>query len=340
MWEETTKTGLRYVERYTDPMTGKTKRVYVTVEKFNRSTRKWAAAYLQKQIEEQTKELEIPADITFSELVSKYRAYQEKTVKASTYRRNLHACNTLMRILGSDVLVCRLNARYIREAFIKTGKEPGTLNEHRARLLALLNWAYESDYLQDDQYLNITKKFRPFKDVPHSQKIADKYMEPEKVTALLAGMENQKWRLLTKFLVLSGLRSGEAIALNVEDIDFKEHLIRVNKNFDAVNKITTTPKTACSIRNVYTQPQMEAVVREILTNTRTEMMSGGFRTKLFICNRDGKNINYYSYEKYLKENAERILDRRITVHTLRHPYVKPTTKNIFCKSRNPGYNIL
>lgn len=320
MWEEKTKNGLRYVERYIDPMTGKTKRISVPVEKFNRNTRKWAAGYLASEIEARTKEPEVSQDMVFSELIDKYREYQNLTVKRSTYSRNYWAGDTLKRILGPDILVCRLNARFIREKFISSGKEPGTLNELRARLLALINWAYENDFVSDDQYVGIAKKFRPFKDKTRTQKVADKYLEPEELTALLDGMEVQKWKLFTKFLVLSGLRSGEAFALDASDVDFKNHLIHVSKTFDANNKVTTTPKTACSIRDVFMQPQLEAIAREIATLTKTEMMYGGFRTKLFICGSDGKNVNYFTYEKYLRENSERILGRRVTAHALRHTH--------------------
>lgn len=37
----------------------------------------------------------------------------------------------------------------------------------------------------------------------------------------------------------------------------------------------------------------------------------------------------------LKRRCKAINITIITIHDLRHPYVKPTTKNIFCKSRNP-----
>ena len=79
-------------------------------------------------------------NITFNELINLYREEQLKTVKISTYRRNYFACNTLMGILGTDTLVSKLNAGYIRKQMLATGKEPGTLNEHLTRLKALLRW--------------------------------------------------------------------------------------------------------------------------------------------------------------------------------------------------------
>jgi integrase len=51
-------------------------------------------------------------------------------------------------------------------------------------------------------------------------------------------------------LYWSGLRKGEAAALRVEDIDFKNSQINVTKTYDFVNKISTLPKTRNSIRTV------------------------------------------------------------------------------------------
>lgn len=320
MWEETRKNGLRYVESYIDPITGKRKRICVSVEKFSRTAKKAAAAYIAQEIEKRTREGEEPEKLTLGELISRYLAYQKLTVKQSTYSRNVYAYHALEQILDPDALVCRLNIRYIREKLTATGEEPVTLNGRRKRLIALINWAYENDYIADTQYISITKKFKPYKDTPHAQKIADKYLEPEELHDLTAAMTKEKWRLFTKFLALSGLRIGEAIALEMSDIDFKEHLIHVTKTFDSNNKIVDIPKTSKSVRDVYMQPQLEAVVREILINTKTEMLSKDFWTDLFICNRKGNHANYFSYTKYLRENAEKILGRKVTPHALRHTH--------------------
>ena len=224
---------------------------------------------------------------------------------------------TLKNILGHDIIVNRLTANYIKEQFLFSGKENGTLNEHRSRLFALLHWGYENDYVKDVSFLH---KVKPFKDVSHKEKIQDKYLEPEEVKQLIDAMRTEKWKLFTKFLILSGLRIGEAVALTKEDVDFENHVIRVNKNYDPNNEVVTTPKTLSSIREVYMQPDLETVTRSMFLYTKIEGMENGHRSDLFIANKKGTHINYYSYNKYLKENAMRVLDRSITAHALRHTH--------------------
>ena len=51
MWVEERKTGFKFVERYTDPMTGKTRRVSVVMEKNTVQSRKLAAVALSEKID-------------------------------------------------------------------------------------------------------------------------------------------------------------------------------------------------------------------------------------------------------------------------------------------------
>lgn len=316
MWvEETTKGKYKYIERFTDPMTGKYKRVSVVLDKNTAQARKQAQKALAEKIR-QTEFVE-PARITLSELVEKYRKEQEKTVKASTYQRNYFACQTLMNILGADTLVNKLNAGYIRKSLLSTGKGPGTLNEHLVRLKALLRWGYKNDFVGDISYLS---KLEPFADIPHRAKIEDKFLEVEEVSALIKSMKVPEWRNLTEFLVLSGLRFGEAAALLLQDLDFKSRVIHVSKNYDSVNNVVTTPKTRTSVRDVYMQDDLYKLCRRIAAASVAVSVASMTVGNLLFPGENGDHISFYSYNKYLRENAQKVLKRRITPHTLRHTH--------------------
>lgn len=244
MWVEQTETGkYRFIERYEDYITGKQKRVSVTFEKDNNKNRKLAFQALSDMISEKTSEINND-NISLSQLIEKYLAYQMTSVKLSTYKRNQNSMNTIGSILGADTLVRRINAQYIKERFSQSGKTAVSLNELRTRLNALLNWGYQNDYISDVSYLKKIKRFK--EDISKKQRIQDKYLEPRELNALLKRMAETKmwdWYYITKFLVLSGLRIGELMSLKTNDIDMKNFIINVNKTFDTNNEIVTTPKT-------------------------------------------------------------------------------------------------
>lgn len=318
MWVEETKNGkYKFVERYTDYLTGKVKKVSVVMEKNTAQSRKAATKTLDAKIDAALRPSS-GGKLNLRELIEEYRNDQELTVKKSTYTRNFHACNTLMNILGENTIVERMTSKYVHDKLLATGKEAGTLNEHLVRFKALVRWGYKNELLSDISFLN---RLTPFKDVPHKVKIQDKFLEANEATDLMGGMNDTVWRLLTQFLVLSGLRFGEAAALEKSDLDMKNNIIHVNKTYDSVNDTVTPPKTLCSIRDVFVQEELKEVCRQLNSEMlKRRLMHGLGNTNLFLYDKTGHRIHYYAYNKYLKENAARLIGREITPHTLRHTH--------------------
>ena len=80
-------------------MTGKTKRVSITMDKNTAQTRKTAQKTLELKIQQAMGACP-DHQCTLKELVEEYRKDQKKTVKQSTYSRNYFACNAIMKMLG------------------------------------------------------------------------------------------------------------------------------------------------------------------------------------------------------------------------------------------------
>lgn len=314
MWVEETKKGkYKYIERYTDPLTGKYKRVSIVLDKNTAQARKQAQAILQERITEAM----IPHtdDIMLSKLIELYYQEQSQTLKPSTYDRNYRVCINIAKLLGNDVLVGSLNSGYIRKCFMGSGKDAVTLNEYLIRLKALLRWAYRNDYIADISYLDKIERFRTD---PHRLKIQDKFLEASELSDLLYGMKVTKWRKLSEFLALSGLRFGEAAALELSDIDLKERLIHVNKTYDQGHDLVTSTKTQQSNRNVYMQDQLYKLCRQL----KAERIGDNLvvMSKIFFPGTRRQHIEFDCYAKYLRETSEKIIGRRITPHTLRHTH--------------------
>ena len=78
------------------------------------------------------------------------------------------------------------------------------------RFKSILRWGYNNDFIDDIAYL---EKLTPLPDRTYREKIEDKFLETDEYISLVKGMNVVIWKLLTKFLALSGIRIGEAIAL-------------------------------------------------------------------------------------------------------------------------------
>lgn len=315
MWVEQVKTGYKYIERYTDPMTGKYKRVSIVLKKNTAQAKKQAQEALSKKIEHALNMYPAQKDMTLSRLINLYREEQKNTIKASTYERNYYACESIKKILGEDTLLKNLNAGYIRSAFLSTGEKPGRLNERMIRLKALLRWGYRNDYLESISFLD---KLERFNDVPHRVKIEDKFLEAEELRLLLEHMKIKKWRILTEFLALTGLRFGEAAALLRSDINLKERVIHVTKTYDQIHDIVTTPKTGCSVRDISIQDELLPVCKIVLANSMCENII--HISNILFPGTAREHMQFDCYAKYLREQSEKAIGRRITPHTLRHTH--------------------
>lgn len=321
MWAENLPNGkIRFVERYENPITGKKGRVSVVVEKNTAGTRKEAFAILSEKIDKTIAASSSPSrkPLRLHELVALYQEYQKDAVEKSTYTRNCYAAKSLMRILGEDALVDRLTAGYVRQKLALENESPGTVNERIARFKALIRWGYENDYIADIRWLDKIKKL---KDEEKTRKLEEKFLEGDQLKELLDTMSVDRWMMVTKFLALSGLRVGELIALKNEDVDLENRIIHVNYTYDYVNDLMVDPKTKDSIRSVFMQEQLYDLCKQIKIYIKRDSLLHGYRSNLFLPGSNGKPFKYYAYNKYLREITEKLFQKRVTTHFMRHTHV-------------------
>lgn len=313
MWIE--KRGDKYlaIDRYKDFMTGKWKRVSTVMDRDTAQARNKAQKILQARIDALQQLDPEPHDITLRDLKEDYIKYQTKLLKESTVIRNEIVLNVVVRAIGPDTLCGRLTAGIIMSRLIDTQKENVTINSYLTRLKAMLRWGYQNDYCPD-----IAGKLKLLPDRSEREKIQDKFLEKEDLKKLLDGMQVEYWQKLSRLLALSGLRIGEALALTYPDLDTEARLIHVTKTLSRASRTVTSPKTADSVRDVYMQDELLKLCRKLVTGAKERALEHGYTSNLIFCNLDGGHINYDVYEKYLRENSERILGRRITSHVMRH----------------------
>ena len=317
MWIEKTSTGkYKYSERYEDPMTGKLRKVSVTLDNDKKGTQKAAQEALRRRVEILTAPSDKYSTITFGALCDAYTSSQ-RGIKEQTVIGNRKHCKKLRELIGEQTLVAKLTAPYVRSSL--WSDSPATYNERLARFKALMRWAYREELAQNISYLD---KLPKVKAQSVKEKDKDKYLEKDELIKLLDAM-----KLLTRFLALSGLRIGEAIALNEDDVDFHAREIRVNKTYSLVTRKISTTKTETSTRAVAMQDELHECCLEIIKRKWEIANITGKSSALFFPDPNEGYIHYETYEKYFRENTEAILGRRLTVHSLRHTHVALLAEN-------------
>lgn len=236
-----------------------------------------------------------------------YLADKKRVLRPQTLLRNEYTIVKVNEKLG-DCYLDELTVLTVKRALDSCSETNGSYNERLSRYKAFLNWAYQNELMKE----NLADKLKPLPD-NKKERIQDKYLEPEELKMLLDGMKVPMWYYLTYFMVLSGLRIGEVIALSVNDVD---EYIHVDKTYSIVLKTTGPTKTDDSTREVFVQPELKELLDQYMI-FRSEFLDGK-KSRYLFPSKDGSHLNYESYNKYLKENSFRLIGREISTHALRH----------------------
>lgn len=313
MYCEELKSGkARFGMSYTDGR-GKSHRVSVTMPRNTATYRREAEKILNEKIRQATIG-DRPDELKLGELAELYYEQSRPFVKEVTYIRNRNAVKTLVQIIGADINVSRIGSKIVSTALYESGRDNSTLNELLRRFKAFMRWGYANDYVADVTWL---KKLKPFPDLTRREKNAEKYLERDELQALLPQLHVRINRYAIYTLALSGLRVGELLALTKEDVNLKDRYIRVNKTYnEQLKAVSEGAKTYFGNRKVYMQDELRDLCAEILEYYRRL----GVESDLFFCDLQGKRLSYARLNKYFAENTERVIGRRLTLHSLRHTH--------------------
>ena len=148
-------------------------------------------------------------------------------------------------------------------------------------------------------------------------------LSPEEIQRLLIQAKEDGCFELLLLELSTGLRRGEICALQWDDLNFNTGELQVKRQVHRVKGelAVSEPKTKASNRSVILPPP----VLMVLSNYKTEINSAWmFPSPL---NNDSPR-DPAAVRKRLTAILERAGCKRVRFHDLRHPYVKPTTKNL------------
>lgn len=302
----------RFAMWYIEDLTGKRKRVSVTRPKNTQAVRREAEQTLNERIRRINSGTS--SELTFSELCDLFILARKPFWKAGTSRRYRYSLKALCEALGADSRPDKLTARHVMAAL--SVKKAVTANELLRSFKTVMMWAYRNDYISSVEWLN---KLERFPDHTAREKNAEKYLERDELLRLLPELQVELNRYVIAFLALSGLRIGEALALQKDDVSGR--YIHVNKTLDLeTGEISEGAKTYSSNREVFMQQELYDLVRDIRKYMTRMSLQCGFRTSFFFSDFDGRPLQYARLNNYFKENCRRILGRSLSLHSLRHTH--------------------
>lgn len=143
---------------------------------------------------------------------------------------------------------------------------------------------------------------------------------------------NQKAIAIFRVAFFTGMRKGELLALTIDDIDFKNQTLRINKTVSRGidnTPIITTPKTKTSVRTIGLDDETCKVLKHWIIELRKQMFNLGFNidtteNQLLFPNTQNRLLSLTKLNKWLqlvidtynKNHKDKL--KRINVHGIRH----------------------
>ncbi|OTN86583.1 hypothetical protein A5819_003433 [Enterococcus sp. 7E2_DIV0204] len=233
MWiEELTNGKFKYVERYEDPLTGKSKRVSVLKSNKTRQTQKEAMYILNNKITDKLNQKEFVAkEITFFDLYEEWYTQYKQQVAEGTYLPTKNMLKAVIKDIGNETLVSRIDHRLVNDILDSYLYNKNLSNKYvsiiKTKINLIMKYAIRKEYIFDNPIdkveINFKKEFK-------TAKIKDKYLEDAEYKSLIEFTmnHNERYGLLFQWLYLTGMRPGEAIGLLKSDINIENATASIN----------------------------------------------------------------------------------------------------------------
>lgn len=294
----------RFFESYIDPMTMTRKTTSVTMDKDTSWSRKTAQEALRVKIDRYTAISPDGKSLPLRDLQRAYEDSMQGVLRPQTVIRNKRTVNKIVEMLGPDVDANKLNARYVTGKFSEWKAENKTKNERMTRLKTFIRWANRMDYIKDASWLDKLPRYEDSRKARREYK----YLENDELEALIAAMDVTHHKQITQLAALTGMRIGEILAMKSKNVDVENRVIHVVETVSPVTGMEGPTKTDGSTRDVYIQNELLPLIKEIEPG------------KVYLFEDDGKRVEYYAYNKYLKETSLKAIGRVVTTHYMRHTH--------------------
>lgn len=197
-------------------------------------------------------------DFTFNEVIDRYIDFKKRNWKKSTEETTKDILNHIRYKLGSVKLSELNTGKY--EAFLNyldnlsrrvriNGRIVKKPYSARYKNRVLMYVKSVCDYA--DNHLDVKTKIPwLYDDWKQSEQRQIQILNVAEFDKFIAEVEDPRYRALFIFLMFTGCRRGEALALTFDDIDFENRTVTINKSFSKVENKAVSTKTQSGVRTL------------------------------------------------------------------------------------------
>ena len=264
----------------------------------------------------------------YHEVATMWLEQYKNTVKESTYAKTLFYFEKHILPIFGNLYINNITASTCQKAINKWHKQGYSMFRLWYRYTSkVFTYAITLDITDKNPTIKVTipKRLATVQDDDYTN-----FYNKEELQHFFKCLEaDNRYMPLTLFrlLAFSGMRKGEALALNWQDINFKESTIRINKTLSkGINDriILQTPKTKTSIRTLSIDPQTISILKTWRKKQKEFYFMQGINTlkptQLIFSNKNNTFLESRSIVYLMNSIVEKHNLKRITTHGLRHTH--------------------
>lgn len=240
----------------------------------------------------------------FAEAAKEWSEYHFPTLEHNSLKQYRPAFNELVEQFG-EFYIKNITSNQI-DLFLKNYAKRGYAQKTvKTRLLVMnliMKYAVINQYIPNNPCLYVT--------IPKNLPKKNRETLTDDEIVIVKNSIDKTFGLFAYFLLNTGLRKGEALALKYSDLDFDKKTIHVNKTVEWVGNVPNIknhPKTDAGIRDI---PLLDCLINVIEHKNSDELIFPNSSGELI------RNGNFTRlWDKYRQETG-----LSITPHQLRHAY--------------------
>ena len=246
---------------------------------------------------------------------------KEKTVRPNTvrnYRERYH--RNISIVIGKMLLidVKPIHCQKIFSDMADEGYKTTTIYQTRIALYNMLDFAKENDVIINNP---CKKSVKSDMGQPSDKKEA---LTIDVQRKFLEAARDQSYENQYRFVLQTGLRTGELVGLKWDDIDFKNKTLTISRTMEYRYKVGEwrigPPKSGSGYRTVpLTDEAIRILKAQKEKNSKIKVIPMEWADQVFLC-RKGEPVKNSTYDTALFKICDKVGIKRFSMHVLRHTF--------------------
>ncbi len=246
---------------------------------------------------------------------------KEKTVRPNTvrnYRERYH--RNISKVIGKMLLVDvkPLHCQKIFSDMAEEGYKTTTIYQTRIALFNMMEFAKENDVIINNPCRKSVKS-----DIG---KTSDKKqaLTIDVQKKFLEAAKGQSYENQFRFILQTGLRTGELVGLKWDDVDFENKTLTVSRTMEYRYKVgewrVGPPKSKSGYRTIpLTDEAIRILKAQKEKNSKIKVINLEWADQVFLCKK-GEPVKNSTYDTALFKICDKIGIKRFSMHVLRHTF--------------------